>query len=98
LGIRAEIGQIRAEPIPRHTSDRAKRGFVPAPRGRGQYETWRETSALRPQPATKPSYGSAEVRLSLGSAGFDAERGSQPLPGRAEAAPKGGSGGLRPLR
>ena len=40
----------------------------------------------------------ADVRLSLGSAGFDAERGSQPLPGLAEAAPKGGSDGLRPLR
>jgi hypothetical protein len=31
--------------------------------------------------------------LSLGSAGFDAERSSQPLPGRAEAARRGGSGG-----
>ena len=46
--IRAEIGRIRAGPLPRQGGDQVKRGFVPTPQGRGRYETWRETSALRP--------------------------------------------------
>ncbi len=49
--------------------------------GRGRYETWRETSALRPSPATGPSYGAVEVRLSLGSG-----RATQPDMTRAELA------------
>ena len=66
--------------------------------GRGRYETWRETSALRPLPATGPSYGAVEVRLSFGSGRFDVRTGARPAFGRAEAARMDGSGGLRPLR
>ena len=57
--------------------------------GRGRYETWRETSAPHPQPATSPSYGAANRCPSLGSGWFSVRTAARPAFGRADAARKG---------